>query len=186
MRPTPSTSSSRSSEEATSSIVVEEEDNKDEMLDVFQSVVDCLMKTSEDEEEACKLARNQLSLKLSHHETWKSNEIRHRLLKHFQAQGKELKEFTSLRRLLDVVLDEKMEMVEIPCTEEDAGDDQILPILVNRCPSLQSLHIHCSERSVCESFNGPTFKKLLIMLILFFRHKSGLKLSVCTCVNSSF
>lgn len=152
MRPTPPTSSTtRSSSEETSALFLEDEENKDEMLDVYRIVIDSLLQSFDDEEETCQLVRDQLSIKLHHHDTVKSNEIRHRLLKHFQAQGKEFREFIGLRRLLNVVLDENMEMVEIPYREEDAGDcfdDRILPILVKRCPGLQILHLHCTDRLV--------------------------------------
>lgn len=172
MRPSPPTTSSRSSEEGlASAVLVEEEENKDEMLDIYRTVIDCLMQTSDDEEEACKLARNQLALKLNHHEISKSNEIRHRLLKHFQAQGRELKEFVGLRRLLGVVLDEKMDMVEIPCRDEDVEDcldDHVFSILINRCPNLQSLHFHCSERSVWIRINLPKIFTNFSMCFIFF------------------
>ena len=146
--PTPPTSTTHSSSSA-ETVGLEEEENKDEMLDIFQSVIDVLLKATD--EEAPQLARRLLAIRLGHHDEIRNKEMRYRLLKHFQNQDREFKEMLGLSRLLDVILDEMMDQVEIPLRVDETSDnldEGILPVIAKRCPSLRTLHIHCSDHLV--------------------------------------
>lgn len=149
MRPVLLASRTRARQTGRSSSPPGDEANK-EVLEIYRHVVDGILQTSA-ENDGFQSVRNQLAMKLSRHDATKNKEIRLGLLKHFQAQGKEFRNHLGLSRLLDVILDENMDTVEIPYKDENAGDyfdDHILPILVNRCPSLKTLHLHCSENAV--------------------------------------
>ena len=128
-----------------------QDENNEEMLDVYNSVIEGILHTNIESGDGFQTVRNQLAARLIHHTTVKSRELRLRVLKHFQAQGKEFRQHLGLSRLLDVILDEDMDLVEIPFKDENAGeyfDDHILPILVNRCASLKTLHLQCSGHVV--------------------------------------
>ena len=143
---TPPSSTTPSSSEEASAVGLEGE-NKDDMLNIYFSIVDALLRAA-DEEQPHNFARDELNQKLSQYDANKSKDMRHRLLKHFQSLGKEARDLVGLFRLLDVVLDDQMDLVEIPCRDEDGSecfDNRILPIIIKRCPDLGKLHFRCAN-----------------------------------------
>lgn len=150
---TPPPSSTPSSSEEASAPGLEEE-NKDEMLNIYFCMVDALLRSA-DEERPLHSARNELNQKLGQYDANKNKDMRLRLLKHFQSQGKEARDLVGLFRLLDVILDDHMDLVEIPCRDEDGCecfDNRILPIIIKRCPNLGKLHFRCSNGLVGFTF----------------------------------
>lgn len=124
-----------------------DDEKKSDMLNIYLCIVDALLRAA-DIEQAHQLARSELTLKLNQRDAIESQDMRSRLLKHFQTQGKEARDLVGLFRLLDVVLDDNMDLVEIACRDEDGSecfDNRIFPVLVNRCPGLRKLHLRCAN-----------------------------------------
>lgn len=124
-----------------------DDEKKSDMLNIYLCIVDALLRAA-DIEQAHQLARSELALKLNQRDAIESQDMRSRLLKHFQTQGKEARDLVGLFRLLDVVLDDNMDLVEIACRDEDGSecfDNRIFPVLVNRCPGLRKLHLRCAN-----------------------------------------
>lgn len=124
-----------------------DDEKKSDMLNIYLNIVDTLLRAP-DVEQTHQFARTELSLKLNQLDAIENQDMRYRLLKHFQTQGKDARDLVGLFRLLDVVLDDNMDLIEIVCRDEDGSecfDNRIFPVIVNRCPGLRKLHLRCAN-----------------------------------------
>lgn len=141
-------STSHSSSEEALTFGFDEEESKDDIFDIYQSMVDVLLRTPGDESH--QLARRHLSVKLNQYDPSKHRDIRYRLVKNYQNQNKIIKDVLGLSCLLDIALDEDMNEIEVSLSTYDDGkfEDRILEIVLQRCPRLRTLHLNCSEQLV--------------------------------------
>ena len=75
-----------------------------------------------------------------------SKEIRCKLLKHY-SQGKESKDLR-LSSFLDVILDDHLDEITAAFDDEDGHwDEEIVPTIVSRSPSVRTLNLHWAEKT---------------------------------------
>ena len=151
-----------------------------EFVTIYRSIVDNLLSVcncknlktkaessrSEERDRNLQLARQQLTVKLRSGADYSSKEIRSRLLKHF-IQEKESRALLQ-HSFLSVVLDESIEEVTV-AFDHGVFDDHILPTIVERCPHVQVLHLHCLNL-VCTIFFSNFSCTCSFLLLQFQSH----------------